>query len=329
MISGAPHHLEKGITMQTLEKYQPFIIMAAVFIGLMIGGIPVIQMYAGIFIIPFLMAMLFGLFMMMPFGSIVLSFKKVRFFWTSLIINFVWTPILAYGIGAVLLSDRPVLWIGFVMLMVTPCTDWYLVFTEVAKGNTALSTSLLPVNLVIQIVLLPMYLYLFFGTYETVGMGDILRSILFVLVVPTVLASAAKLFFTGRRKNITEEKIFPFFGQSNIIFLALAVMAMFASEREALTGNPGIVLLLLVPILLFFLVTFFMSSLAGRLMKFGRDDTVSPIMTTMARNSPIALSIAATAFAHEPLLALALVIGPLIELPVLSVTARKLISSNR
>jgi len=65
-------------------------------------------------------------------------------------------------------------------------------------------------------------------------------------VVPTVLASAAKLFFTGRRKNITEEKIFPFFGQSNIIFLALA-----------------------------------------------------------------------------------LVIGPLIELPVLSVTARKLISSNR
>src|SRR5699024_3454099 len=116
---------------------------------------------------------------------------------------------------------------------------------------------------------------------------------------------------------------------SNIIFLALAVMAMFASEREALTGNPGIVLLLLVPILLFFLVTFFMSSLAGRLMNFGRDDTVRPIMTTMARNSAIALSIAATSFAHEPLLALVLVIGPRIELPVLSETALKLISSNR
>src|SRR5699024_11571180 len=58
-----------------------------------------------------------------------------------------------------------------------------------------------PVNLVFQIVLLPLYRYLFFGTYETVGMGDILRSILFVLVVPTVLASAAKLFFTGRRKK--------------------------------------------------------------------------------------------------------------------------------
>src|SRR5699024_2914724 len=291
--------------------------------------IPVIQMYAGIFIIPFLMAMLFGLFMMMPFGSIVLSFKKVRFFWTSLIINFVWTPILAYGIGAVFLSDRPVLWIGFVMLMVTPCTDWYLVFTEVAKGNTALSTSLLPINLVIQVILLPVYLYMFFGTYETVGPGDILGSILLVLVVPMVLASAARLTLSGRRKNVIEEKVSPFFGQFNIIFLALAVMAMFASERDALTGNPSIVLLLLVPVLLLFLMTFFVSSLAGRLMKFGRADTVSLIMTTMARNSPIALAIAVTAFADEPLIALALVIGPLIELPVLSVTARILISSNR
>ena len=311
--------------MQTLEKYQSFIIMAAVLIGLMIGGIPFIQKYSGAFILPFLMIMLFGLFIMMPFGSIVLSFKKVRFFWTSLIINFIWTPLLAYGIGAVFLSDHPTLWIGFIMLMVTPCTDWYLVFTEVAKGNTALSTSLLPINLVIQVILLPVYLYLFFGTYETVGIGDIVQSILLVLVVPMVLASAARLTLSGRRKNIIEEKVSPFFGQFNIIFLALAVMAMFASERDALTGNLSIVLLLLVPLLLFFLMTFFVSSLAGRLMKFGRGDTVSLIMTTMARNSPIALAIAVTAFADEPLISLALVIGPLIELPVLSLTSHILL----
>jgi len=311
--------------MQTLEKYQSFIIMAAVLIGLMIGGIPFIQKYSGAFILPFLMIMLFGLFIMMPFGSIVLSFKKVRFFWTSLIINFIWTPLLAYGIGAVFLSDHPTLWIGFIMLMVTPCTDWYLVFTEVAKGNTALSTSLLPINLVIQVILLPVYLYLFFGTYETVGLGDIVQSILLVLVVPMVLASAARLTLSGRRKNIIEEKVSPFFGQFNIIFLALAVMAMFASERDALTGNLSIVLLLLVPLLLFFLMTFFVSSLAGRLMKFGRGDTVSLIMTTMARNSPIALAIAVTAFADEPLISLALVIGPLIELPVLSLTSHILL----
>jgi ACR3 family arsenite efflux pump ArsB len=50
-------------------------------------------------------------------------------------------------------TDKPfiALWVGFLMLMVTPCTDWYLVFTAVAKGNLALSTALLPVPLVLVV----------------------------------------------------------------------------------------------------------------------------------------------------------------------------------
>ncbi|AKG74509.1 arsenic resistance protein [Salinicoccus halodurans] len=314
--------------MNALEKYQPFIIMAAVVTGLVIGGISGIQMYAGVFIVPFLTVMLFGLFIMMPTGSIIMSFRKTGFFWTSLIINFIWTPLFAYSLGMMFLSDYPMLWIGFLMLMVTPCTDWYLVFTESAKGNTALSTSLLPVNLVVQVILLPVYLYLFFGTYETVGFENILGSILLVLVVPMILAAAVRMLFSGRRRDILEKKISPFFGRYNIIFLALAVMAMFASERDVLTGNPGVVLLMFLPVLLFFLVTFFISSLAGRLMKFNRADSISLIMTSMARNSPIALAIAVTAFADEPLIALALVIGPLIELPVLALTSNILLRTG-
>ncbi|WP_411842324.1 arsenic resistance protein [Salinicoccus sp. HZC-1] len=310
--------------MNAFEKYQSLVIMAAVIIGLMIGGFPVIQVYAGFFIVPFLMIMLYGLFVMMPFDSIVLSFRKTRFLWTSLFINFVWTPLVAYGIGMLFLADHPVLWIGFVMLMVTPCTDWYLLFTEMAKGNTALSTSLLPVNLVLQVILLPVYLYLFFGTYESVVPMDILGSILIVLVVPMILASITKLLLADKRRAALEKKVFSFFGRFNIIFLGLAVMAMFASEREALIDNPGVVLLLLLPVLLFFLITFLISSLAGRMMKFNHSDSVSLIMTTMARNSPIALAIAVTAFSGEPLIALALVIGPLIELPVLALTSQVL-----
>ncbi len=52
------------------------------------------------------------------------------------------------------------------MLMVTPCTDWYLIFTEIAKGNVALSTAILPVNLILQVLLLPIYLFLFVWCHE-------------------------------------------------------------------------------------------------------------------------------------------------------------------
>lgn len=76
----------------------------------------------------------------------------------SLSINFLWTPIFAWGLGAVFLSDLPDLWVGLLMLMVTPCTDWYLVFTGIAGGNVVLATALLPVNLVLQVLLLPVYL---------------------------------------------------------------------------------------------------------------------------------------------------------------------------
>lgn len=311
--------------MNLFERYQSLIIVTAVLIGLMIGGIPVIQMYAGAFIVPFLMIMLYGLFIMMPFDSIVLSFRKIRFLGISLFINFIWTPMIAYGIGTLFLSDHPLLMIGFIMLMVTPCTDWYLVFTGIAKGNTALSTSLLPINLALQIILLPVYLYLFFGTYESVGSKDILESILLVLIVPMVLAVITKSLLAVRRLDILEKRISSVFGKLNIILLSLAVMAMFASERESLIGNPGVVLLLLIPLLLFFLVTFFVSRVLGRLMKFNYADLVSLTMTTMARNSPIALAIAVTAFSDEPLIALALIIGPLIELPVLALTAQVLL----
>lgn len=311
--------------MNAFERYQSLIIMAAVLIGLMIGGIPVIQMYAGIFIIPFLMVMLYGLFIMMPFNSIVLSLGNIRFLGTSLFINFIWTPILAYGIGMLFLSDHPLLLIGFIMLMVTPCTDWYLVFTDIAKGNTALSTSLLPINLTLQIILLPVYLYLFFGTYESVGLKDILESILLVLAVPMVFAAITKKLLNNRDPDILEKKFSPFFEKFNIIFLSLAVMAMFASERASLIGNPEVVLLLFIPVMLFFGVAFLVSILTSRLMKFNHADSVSLTMTTMARNSPIALAIAVTAFSGEPFIALALVIGPLIELPMLALTAQVLL----
>ena len=67
------------------------------------------------------------------------AFLNSKFARAGIIINLLWTPLLAWVLGAVFLSDHPALWIGFIMQMVTPCTDWYLAFTGIAKGNVALS----------------------------------------------------------------------------------------------------------------------------------------------------------------------------------------------
>ena len=115
------------------------------------------------------------------------GFRNLKFAGTSLTINFLWTPLLAWGLGALFLSDHPALWVGFIMLMVTPCTDWYLIFTEIAKGNVALSTAILPVNLILQVLLLPIYLFLFAGIMKTVAVSVLVESIVIVIVLPFYL----------------------------------------------------------------------------------------------------------------------------------------------
>ncbi len=316
--------------MNSISRYQTVIIAVAVAAGLLAGQIPGVGTYAEYFIVPFLMVMLFGLFLNIPVRDLLNSFSNLKFSVLSAAINFIWTPLLAYVLGLLLLQSQQNLWIGFVMLMVTPCTDWYLIFTGTARGNMPLSASVLPLNLILQIILLPFYLLLFFGKSGTVDTASLFESIVLVLLVPFFLAQIVK--FTAEKLNKTplvEKRGLPFFEKSQVIFLGLAIAAMFASQGGYLTGNAEVVLILLLPLLLFFAVNFIVGRLASAVFKLSYEDSASLNLTTLARNSPIALAIAVTAFPDEPLIALALVIGPLIELPVLALVSQLLLQIRK
>lgn len=145
------------------------------------------------------------------------------------------------------------------MLLVTPCTDWYLIFTGIAKGNVALSTAILPMNLILQIILLPFYLLIFGGTTGMTGLSFLVESVLVVLLP---------------------------------LLLAIAIRSLL-KNRDWLSKNH------------------------------------LAILTTLARNSPIALAIAMTVFPDQPLIALTLVIGPLLELPVLAIITQLLLTLRK
>lgn len=313
--------------MDKIKKYQTVIIILAVIIGLLFGHFDLVAQYSSNLIVPLLMTMLFGLFLSLDLKKLRSSFLNLKFSVSNIIINFIWTPIFAYILGSIFLSQELALWIGFVMLMVTPCTDWYLVFTGVAKGNVSLSTAILPINLILQVVLLPIYLMIFFGETGNIELASIVESILLVLVVPFVLALLAKKVILYKNNPLTGS--IHFFTKSQVIFLALAVVAMFASEGKNLTDNPNIIYILLIPVLVFFTVTFVLAQLVSRILTFNYEDKVSLTMTTMARNSPISLAIAVAAFPEQPLIALSLIIGPLIELPVLVIAAQLLLKRKK
>ena len=204
------------------------------------------------------------------------------------------------------------------MLILTPCTDWYLVFTKMAKGDLTLSLSLLPINLILQIILLPVYLVIFFSSSNAMDYTQLGYSILIVIVIPFVAAQAAKFILNNELK----EKATNLFTDLQIWFLSLAVFCIFASQGDLLFKNLDSVVTIFIPLIIFFIANATIDLLVSEKINFTYQEYASLTMTTLARNSPLALAIAINSFPGHELISIALVIGPLIELPVLYIVSK-------
>lgn len=315
--------------MDNINKFQSIVILGMVLLGIIIGQINIIHIYSEYLIMPALMLMLFLVFIQIPLKDITKSFKNLKFTLTAVCINFIWTPIIVFLLGKIFLNNNPALLIGFVMLMVTPCTDWYLIFTGIAKGNVALGASILPLNFILQLLLLPIYIFLIAGSSVKIDILNLTQSMVVSLFIPLILATLIRKFII-KRKGIDyfEEKITPKACDYQGYFLNLAIISMFASQGKILLKNPQVLLQLLLPVLLFFIINLVVGQVVGRKIKLTREDNIALSLTTLARNSPIALAIAVSAFPNEPLISLALIIGPLIELPVLFLVSKILLNIN-
>lgn len=310
--------MPKGDDMDLIEKLEPVIIFSAVIIGLLFSNIQIVADNATYLINIFLCLMLCGLFLEVPLNELKDSFKNVKFTSTSLIINFLWTPLFGYFVGSLFLRGNVDVLIGFFMLILTPCTDWYMVFTKMAKGDLTLSLSILPINLILQIILLPIYLVLFFSTANSMDYSQLAFSLVIVIVIPFVAAQITKLVLNNGLKQKAAELM----GSLQIWLLSLAVFCIFASQGVLLFENLNSIAVLFVPLILFFIVNTAIDLLVSEKINFTYSEYASLTMTTLARNSPLALAIAINSFPGHELISIALVIGPLIELPVLYVVSR-------
>ena len=303
--------------MNLIEKLEPAILIFAIIIGLVLSDIKILSNNIGNLINLFLCIMLYGIFLEVPLKNLKKSFKNIKFSSTSIIINFIWTPIFGYFLGNLFLNGNMDIFIGFFMLILTPCTDWYLIFTKIAKGDLNLSLSILPINLILQIVLLPIYLIIFFSSNDTVNYSNLVYSLIIVIIIPFLSAQITKLILNNKLKEITN-----FFSKYQIVFLALAVFAIFNSQGNQLFGHLNSVLTIFIPLIIFFITTTLIDLLLSEQIHLTYEEYASLTMTTLARNSPLALAIAINSFPNHELIIIALVIGPLIELPILYLVSR-------
>lgn len=316
--------------MSVWERLQSAFVAAAAIGGLAIGLWLPIGEVAGAIVLPTLMVMLLAVFVQVDAAQVRDARRAGKVVTASLVLNFIVTPALAWALGAGLLGDSPDLRIGLLLLLVTPCTDWYLVFTGLARGHMGIATALLPINLVLQLLLLPLYVLLLGGQAAMVDGSTLIEAVVLVLLIPLIAAwltrSGARRF---RGKAWREKYVLSPASQAVLPLLYVAVTAMFAWQAETVTSHLGDLLTLIPPLLLFFVIAPAMVIGASAILRLRHDERVTLTMTTVARNSPIALAIAVAAFPDRPLIAVALVAGPLLELPVLALLSQLMRGSKR
>lgn len=313
--------------LSTKDKEKPFILIGAVIAGMIIQRIIgreipwlIYLTEIGVFFV------IFAVMLPVEIKDVGQALKKVKPTGIALFVNFIFIPAFSWSMGWLILKHYPDFWAGAILYTLTPCIGWYLIFTDIAKGDVPWGIALLPWNITLQIILMPLYLYLLVGKVIPVELSTLIRSVALFLVAPFVFAyiiqrilisSKGREYFFGPFKNAM--------GEVKLWALVVVIMSMFVSQRSLDISDVHKVGLLIAFLILFFFVLFVLALIIGKVFNLGYEDTVTMAFTTTARNSEAVIGVAVAAFPGHPLVYLAIILGPVVELPMLLLLARVLL----
>ncbi|HEY0295217.1 MAG TPA: arsenic resistance protein [Bordetella sp.] len=269
------------------------------------------------------------LFFGVPFGAVAQLRGGVRVLGLILLANYLGVPAIGYAIASVLLPSQPLFMVGLVIYFMSPCTDWFLGFTRLARGNFALGTALIPINMVVQLLLYPVYLHLFTRSpveVEAAIIGDTLLHWFLVPLAAAVLAHYGLHWLLGKARF---SRVLHRVDQAAPWVIALLVMEIFAANIAVILEHRTVFAWVLLGVFLFFVSTFLLGEGISRLGRLAYPDHALLTMNIAARNAPLMLAVTMAALPGQPLIYAALVIGMLVEFPHLTVLQRILLGQRQ
>jgi ACR3 family arsenite efflux pump ArsB len=291
-----------------LFSHSTSLLLLAIIVGSIMGFTsPELGNQAANFIDPTILMLVFLLLFEVPLKGVFKGVTNVRFIGLAWAINFLVIPFIGFGIASLFLADKALFYTGLVIYFMAPCTDWYLGFTRLAKGNVELGAALLPINMVTQLVLFPIYLLIF----DTVIAYKIDLYVLLEWFLQPLLAAAILRFILNRvikQALLVCKVLIP-------TVLMLLVGQIFASNINQLIAQLDVVPLLLLAIFIFFIVTYALAELVAKFAKLEYPEHCLLTFTTGARNAPLMLGLAMVVLPNQPLIYVTITIGMLIEFP--------------
>ncbi|MGE9269602.1 MAG: arsenic resistance protein [Verrucomicrobiales bacterium] len=255
--------------------------------------------------------------------------RHLRFLSLAWVANFFVVPLLGWGIASVFFKDQTALSTGLLLYLLFPCTDWFLGFTRMARGDVALGTILLPINLLSQILLYPLYLTAFIGPIADINRTSLWGMVIYWFIVPLAVAWVARIVLRRTLKRAHFEKLAQMTGTMVPWVLSALVLSIFVCHTSTITEHLGAFAWILLAVFLFFVVTWILGELLARKFQLSHPQHVLLSMTTAARNAPLILGLTAVAMPDQPLVYAALIIGMLVEFPHLTMLSLMLDRKDR
>lgn len=301
-----------NLTVDWLERHQIALYIAAIGVGGATGVLLPSASHLEVAINPVLGLLLYATFLGVPFASIGSAVRDGRFLAAVLLLNFTVVPVVAYGLSR-FVADRPALLFGVLLVLLTPCIDYVIVFSGLAGGASDRLLAAAPLLMLAQMLLLPVYLLLFIGQegVAAVDVGPFVEAFLFLIVVPLSAAAATQALAGRSRAGRRLESL----------MLTLMVPLMVATLFVVVASQAGAVraqatqLLVVVPIYAAFLVI--MALLGVRVGKlFGLDvpSRRALVFSGATRNSLVVLPLALALPASLSLAPVVVVTQTLVEL---------------
>ena len=304
-------------------KITPWLLPMAIAAGLALGSLlPETGKSLGAFIDALLFGLLVLLFFEVRFDPLRQVNRHLPFLSLAWVANFVLIPLAGGGIAFLFFPRESALFVGLLLYFLFPCTDWFLGFTRMAKGDVALGAVLLPVNLISQLLLFPIYLGLITGSQSGTDLGGLNATLAQWFLFPLLCTVVLRLVLTRLLRKDHFEKLSSLSGNLVYWVIALVALCLFGQHTSTLTANPLALVQILLAVSLFFLVSCALGEVLARWFRLNHPQHVLLAMTTAARNAPLILGLTMIAIPDQPLIHAALTIGLLVEFPHLIALAQ-------